>query len=294
MTTPSTEADVVATWRQHQIWSAVANRLNHSITQARTAALWLGILAAVSAVAAVEAGAAHRDVARVLAVLAGAAAGLVPLVQQRSGTDRIRLWTRARSASEGLKSEVFQYLAGGTAYAQCGGRHLADRTEEITGAMADVLRYTNGIVADGKPVPGVHDVGSYIEQRLRPEIYDYYRPRAELYERRVSRLHLVGNVLGATGAALGVLAAATGAHSLAAWVPVVTTVAASVAAHITGSRYDHRIVEYLRTAQQLESLQGKHARQELTDAEFVDACERVISIENQGWMTNWTDPVQSS
>jgi len=25
----------------------------------------------------------------------------------------------------------------------------------------------------------------------------------------------------------------------------------------------------------------------MTDSDFVDACEGVISIENQGWMTNW-------
>jgi SMODS and SLOG-associating 2TM effector domain 1 len=72
---------------------------------------------------------------------------------------------------------------------------------------------------------------------------------------------------------LGVAAGVGGADTLSAWVPVVTTVAASLTAHIAASRYDHQIVEFLRAAQQLELLDVKRRRQELTNAEFIDACE---------------------
>ena len=87
---------------------------------------------------------------------------------------------------------------------------------------------------------------------------------------------------------LGVAAGAGAPGRLAAWVPVVTTVAASLAAHVAASRYDHQIVEFLRTAQQLDHIVAAHADGELDDSALVDECEQVISVENQGWMTNWT------
>jgi len=65
-------------------------------------------------------------------------------------------------------------------------------------------------------------------------------------------------------------------------------VAASLSAHVAASRYDHQIVEFLRTAQQLEHVIERHAEGTISDAAMVDACEQVISVENQAWMTNWS------
>src|SRR5438046_769273 len=82
--------------------------------------------------------------------------------------------------------------------------------------------------------------------------------------------------------------ASFGIGGLAAWVPAVTTISASLTAYIAASRYDHQIVEFLRTAEQLERLRHARAAEAMADAAFVDACEEVISVENQGWMTQWT------
>jgi SMODS and SLOG-associating 2TM effector domain 1 len=87
---------------------------------------------------------------------------------------------------------------------------------------------------------------------------------------------------------LGVLAGAGAPERLAAWVPVVTTVAASLTAHVAASRYHHQIVEFLRTAQQLDHIVAAHADGTIADSAMVDECERVISVENQGWMANWS------
>ena len=54
------------------------------------------------------------------------------------------------------------------------------------------------------------------------------------------------------------------------------------------SRYDHQIVEFLRTAQQLDHIVAAHADGTIADRAMVDECERVISVENQGWMANWS------
>ena len=139
------------------------------------------------------------------------------------------------------------------------------------------------MVADDKQAPAVVDVDSYIVLRVDDQIDNYYRPRAVTYQRRVDWLRLVGDVLGATAVLFGAIAAAFEVLNLAAWVPVITTVAAAVVAHIAASRYDHQIIEFLRTADELQHLSGNR-RPKLTDTEFVDACEAAISVENQAWM----------
>jgi SMODS and SLOG-associating 2TM effector domain 1/Protein of unknown function (DUF4231) len=279
----------VTTLARQQVWSETANRLKAGIVRARTAGLLLGIAAAVLAMGAVQLADAYEGVARACGVVAGLAAGLTPLVLRRAGTDQVRDWTRARSASEGLKSELYEYLAGGAAY--LGGdpaRHLAERTRSIDESMGDLLAHTAGVTATPKPMPDVHDAASYVAERVHPQIDHYYRPRAARYQVVVKRLRLVGDALGALAVVLGVAAGAGAPDQLAAWVPVVTTVAASLTAHVAASRYDHQIVEFLRTAQQLEHIVAAHAGGELDDSALVDGCEQVISVENQAWMTNWT------
>src|SRR6266436_2277345 len=99
-------------WSQQRLWSETASRLRHGIDRARTTALALGIGAAVLAVLAAQTAGLRSWLGRVLGFAAAAAAGLAPLVVRRAATDQVRTWTRARSASEGLKTEVYSYLAG--------------------------------------------------------------------------------------------------------------------------------------------------------------------------------------
>lgn len=99
-------------------------------------------------------------------------------------------------------------------------------------------------------------------------------------------LTLVAAVLAVAG--LSTVVPFQGLSPLAAWAPVATTAATTVAAHIAAARYDHLVIEYLRTAQQLEHLRDTYRDAPGDPAAFVDACENVISVENQGWMTRWT------
>jgi hypothetical protein len=136
----------------------------------------------------------------------------------------------------------------------------------------------------------VSDVDSYLTHRVDDQIDSYYRPRASRYEQRVRRLRAAGDALSVVAVVLGALAAAFDVTELAAWVPVVTTTGAAVVAHIAASRYDHQIIEFLRTARQLESLRDSRTANGMTDPAFVDACEAAISVENQGWMARWDKP----
>jgi hypothetical protein len=262
--------------------------------QARLAALLLGIATAVLAVAAGQAGGLAGPAGRVLSACAAITAGVATLVQRRAGTGQIRDWTRARSASEGLKTEIYSYLAGGTAYTIPGGnryQRLGAETRSITEAVADLQRQTLGITPGTKPIPPVRDTTSYISERVGDRIGNYYTPKAGLYDRRVRRLRAVGGLLGVTAVVLAALAAAFQIGGLAAWVPVVTTIATSV----TAARYDHLVIEYLRTAQRLQHLRQDHlANPASNPAAFIDACEAAISVENQGWMARWNPPGQTT
>ncbi len=283
-------------WAQQRIWSQSANRLKQHIDQARLAALLLGIATAVLAVAADQVGGLSMPAGRALSAAAAITAGLATILQRRVSTEQIRDWTRARSASEGLKTEIYSYLSGGTAYPRPGpGRdqRLGAATRGIVEAVSGLQRHTLGIEPDTKALPDVRDVGSYITLRVDDQIHNYYNKKAAVYEMRVRRLRTVGDLLGVTAVVLAAVAAAFQVERAAAWVPVVTTIGASLVAYVAAARYDHMVIEYLRTVQRLEHLRREYLDNPVGDAAaFIDACEAAISVENQAWMARWDRPDQ--
>jgi hypothetical protein len=141
-------------WAQQRIWSLTANRLKRRIDQARLAALALGIATAVLAVAAHQVGGLSVLAGQVLSAVAAVTAGAATLVQRRVSRGQIRDWTRARSASEGLKTEIYSYLGGGAAYTGSDpDQRLGEKTGGIVEAVGDLQRHTLGIVPDTKPIP---------------------------------------------------------------------------------------------------------------------------------------------
>jgi SMODS and SLOG-associating 2TM effector domain 1/Protein of unknown function (DUF4231) len=298
MSTAQESTQLTRAWAQQRIWSLTANRLKRGIDRARLAALALGIATAVLAVAAHQVGGLSVLAGQVLSAAAAVTAGAATLVQRRVSSGQIRDWTRARSASEGLKTEIYSYLGGGAAYTGPDpepDQRLGENSDGIVQAVGDLERHTLGIVPDSKPIPAVHDVDSYIALRVDDQVGNYYKKKAALYDKRVRRLRGAGDVLGVTALVLAAVAAAFKVDSLNAWVPVVTTIGTSVAAYIAAARYDHMVIEFLRTAQRLESLcRERRDKPDGDPAAFIDACEAAISVENQGWMARWDAPEQDT
>jgi hypothetical protein len=75
-------------------------------------------------------------------------------------------------------------------------------------------------------------------------------------------------------------------HTLSAWIAVITTISAAVAAHVGATRYEYQLLEYLRTADELSRLRrDASATKSPTELDqHVVRCERIISIQNEGWM----------
>lgn len=274
-------------WRQQSIWSQTANRMKASIGRARFAALTLTVGGAMLATLAARLSAGQGMVSSVLAVAAAVGVGLVPVLRPRYGGRVLRDWTRVRSVSEALKSEVYLYVAGAGDYR---GEDRASRlkvcTDQTRQEAADLLRHTVDIEPAQRAVPDVNDYGSYLRVRVDGQVAGYYRPKARQLRVRLRQFRRVELVLAAAGVVLGALAASFAEWGLTAWIAVVTTISASVAAHVGAARYEYQLIEYLRTADELSRLR-RDAAATTSPAdldELVVRCERIISIQNEGWM----------
>lgn len=291
-------------WREQSLWSRTANRMKKRIERARLAALTATGTAAVLGAAAglmitspaAWAAAWAADASRVLAVLAGLGVGALPLLRPYWSGERLRDWTRVRSVSEALKSDVYLWLAGAGEYrGDDQAARLRHETDKVRADGADLLRYRDGIVAEVRPLPAVRDLTSYFAVRVTGQIDGYYRRRTRELQRRLRWFRVWGITLGGIGVIVGTIVAAGGSASLASWIAVITTISTALAVHVAACRYDFQLIEFLRTAERLDQLQRKAAT--TTDSTELGAlaaqAEDVISIENQGWMAKLAeDPAE--
>jgi hypothetical protein len=291
------------TWERQRIWSLTANRLRQRIDRARSIALGLAIATAILAVSAGQLASLPppwRDSLgwdRLLNFLAALTAGVSAWFARRTELGGIRTWTTVRAVAEGLKSEVVQCLAGGPAYLGAdAGAALVQRSyrilQEAEREKPGLERATLGVSGDDKPLPAVHDLGSYIERRVNDQIRGYFRPRAATYEQRVRRLRAWAEGLALLAVGGSAAGAVLGLQGLAAWVPVITTITTSLAAHVSACRYEEQVVAYLRTARNLEELRDTRRAAGLSDAAFIEACEAQLAAENQAWRLGWSAPSQ--
>ena len=185
--TASLSSPLEDAWAAQRVWSQTANRLKTRIDQARATALSLGVATAILAVAADQISDASAAAGSWTAGAAVLTAGLATLVQRRVSTEQVKTWTRAGSASEGLKTGVYSYLAGGTAYTGADrDQHLAEETRRILTDVDDLRRLTLGVSPDDRQPLPVHDLASYLQHRVTSSQVDgYYLPKAARYENRV-------------------------------------------------------------------------------------------------------------
>lgn len=266
-------------WDRHLAWSHTADRLKGNRERLGAVVLLLALLGAVLAAVVIATG-THGAVGRTLAFGSAACVGVAGVLKSRSGTQVVRDWTRARSVSEAIKSEVYVHLATGGE-----GEALERCVSRLEEEASDLPQPPSATAAPRQPPPPVHDLESYLRERVVEQARDYYRPRARALERRASVVRRVTLGLGVGGALLASAAATWETSAMAAWVPVTTTVAAAVSGRAAAARYDFLIVEYTRTAAELERL--AHRQQTgaaLGPADLVAAAESTISTQNRGWM----------
>jgi hypothetical protein len=292
-------ATLTAAWREQKRWSRGADRAKRRYLR------WSGGVVAMSIAAAAAATLASQvDWSPAQRAASFASAFLMAVValvgRAKTSPEKLREWLRARSASEGLKSEVYLFVTRCGPYRE-DEPHLKlsdrvaaimDATRDLTTAVADIQP------ADSKPPPDPMTLESYLHDRVKSQIDEYYRKKAAQEARRVSAYRSAEFGLAILGVVLGIWSG-TDEHGtfLAPWAAVVTTAIAALAAHLAAGRHEYQVATYTATALQLERLsarfEDRHRHRPTTLQEIdelVTECEAAISVENQGWMTQWEKP----
>jgi len=274
-------------WNDHVGWSITADKLKSSRARWRTVALILTV-----AGAALQTLAAATNTPKSIIGATGAVCLLfVPFVTTRFLTrEQTRKWLRARSVSEGIKSEIFWYRAGADPYDGPGALDkLRAKVRDIQGWGQGLEEDRARVIPPPSQAPSALDADGYLRARVTEQVTDFYRPKAKLNATRAQQFRGAETSLAALAALLGGYASFWGATSVGYWVAVLTTIAGSISTHAAAGRYDFQTTAYYATARQLEDLRngwqasGKTAPSKEW-SEFVRACEEAISAENRGWM----------
>jgi hypothetical protein len=285
-----TDNVIQSLWDEHVAWSQTAGALKSQRTLWRTVVLALTALGAILQTIAVTA----PPVKLAAGSLGTVALALVPFLSRYFLTSEdTSKWLRARSISEGIKSEIYSYRAGAEQYLG------ADALEALRRKVRDIRNWGKNIEVERAkvgspttPAPPSLDADAYLQRRIYQQVKEYYRPNArrnaELAERfRWAEIVLAG--LAATLSAIATFLGEPGSGKLGPWVAVLTTIGGSIAAHAAASRYDFQATTFFATARQLEDLAldwqaADKAAPSKEWSEFVRACEEAISAENRGWM----------
>lgn len=100
------------------------------------------------------------------------------MIRSRLGREAVEAWTRARSASETLKEQVYTYLASVSPYRGTGGdQRLRDQADTILAAVDELQPRTADVEPVPRPLPAVHDVDGYVAIRVDEQIHGYYRTK---------------------------------------------------------------------------------------------------------------------
>jgi len=296
-------------WDDHTAWSELADGLKRARTRARAVVL---VLTVIGAVLQTVAGTYHSvDASRVAGYAGTVALALVPVITAAwLKPDRTKKWLRARSISEGIKSEFHVYRAQASPYDGSNPLSLlVKKTHAIADYGDDMQALRAAVEPSGKKFPDI-DPSTYIEQRVRRQINQYYIPKARLNARLAQQFRTVEIVLSIATAVLSALATYTTsagaamnanvAFPLGPWVAVLTTLGGTIAAFVAAGRYDFQATTFFATAANLKDLiycwelsaQEAAARSPEWSA-FVQNCEATISAENRDWMAKLDDTSKS-
>lgn len=283
-------------WQRQSVWSKTANNMKSGQHRARRWRLGATVMGAGLALTGTQLGPVNEHAAVTASIAGAVMMATVGVSGSRHSVRKVREWTRARSISEAIKSEVYLFLTSAGGYAGDGReQRLEAEVQRLEREAGDLQRYTEEVTATVRPLPAVYDVDSYVCLRVRrSQLEHYYEPRARLMHRRVRMYKAIEVTLALVAAALASVAALS--PNIGAWAAVATTAAGTVAAHAAAERYEMLWIEYSRTAAELRRLADQRTAanaKPLSPTELIVECENVISVQNQAWMAKWGEESSS-
>jgi hypothetical protein len=297
---------VTELWQRQKVWSRVADKLKAGRSRARTGALWLGIAGALLETV-VATGLVGSNCRFATAAAGAVLLAIVPVLRASFITEeRARRWTRARSASEGMKSELYTFLAKASPYDGEGAvRALREECRRIDRSVSDLEGLVAGVASVTDQPPPLLVGEQYVERRALQQVTGFYDPKTREASQRSQRFRIAEVGLTVVAASVGALAAAsTGGTApwqatVGAWAAVLTTVGGAISTHAAANRYDFLVTSYSATSRRIKDLvadwrDGGAPVQGPAWSEFVKRCESAISIENESWLAKWTEPERAA
>lgn len=275
---------VAVVWNDYKSWARTARSTKAAQEKARNWALSLGVLGAATATLSSQIGPATlaQEITLGSAVLIGLAAFIG---RELLTPDRETAWARSRILAEALQRQVWLALMRVPPYQGADAADkLKDKAEKIVLGVGLAQATEVGASEKLKP-PEVHTVDDYIRLRVMAQI-DWYQTTAATRQKSLLFWKKLSVGLGALAMVLGIIGAQF--SQLSAWVPVITSISAAVLTLVQAGRFQSMIPLYQQTARQLSLELAAWQDSERKDPPaLAQACEDIMSKENESWRTDW-------
>lgn len=278
------------------VWSQTANMLSGQTANFRRTVFILSLAGAVLAALATQLSPDIGFWHGVVAIAGAVALAVAAFLSQRFlNKDALAQPLRARAAAEALKREAYLYATQSGAYAESAGRDtlLADRQRKIETNIKDLARSEQEATGPGSCPRQPLSRDDYVAHRITGQA-KWYRERAKSYASVADKLHTAEWMLALIAAIITAAAGVAGTirgFDLASVTAVLTTLGATIVAHLAATRYDEMIVTYRAAALRLEQLlQRAPVGQPAGD--LAAAAEAILEAENNAWISSYDKAAQ--
>ena len=292
----SLNAALKTIWGQYRTWAITSRKYKNEVSRWRKIVLWLSISGAILGTLSQQLPTwgvvtAESWWSRGIGFAGGIALGLAAFfTKEIFRPDSEGRAVRARAAAEALKSQAYLIATGAPPY-DSASTDLFAKPDRVTKAVENLPSVT--LQPEQKLerlISAPMTVEDYVQQRVDDQI-KYYTDSAIANEKKIATGRLLSWTFGAAGVILGFLA--TQRSSAAAWVAVIGTITAAIAAQQYSGRYQFLILTYQAAMEELGELKNRWVgeRKNLgvaADHKLVLAVEKVITAENSAWMVEWT------
>ena len=162
-------------WLRRIGWSRAANKLKAGVVYGRMTALILNVIGAVAATLSATLPSGLTQTSAGWALLSAIALAVATYVKAHTvSLDAIRAWTRARSVSEGLKTEIYLFCAKARPYdGDDAVSLLNERTRAVEKPADDLRQHLPGRTGTASSPLAMMNEEEYIEKRVRQQIDNY-------------------------------------------------------------------------------------------------------------------------
>ncbi len=275
-------------WRQFKLFDENSINLKKTLVKWRKTVLFLTIFGAVAGTISSQLEGVQPELLG--KILGGIGAGAVALAAYFSknllGQNNELSWVSARSIAEAIKSEIYLFACHAKPYDQPSPEKLLlKNVSEISEKLTD---YTLEPIPKDLELDGIIKTdlttSEYIEERVNDQA-NWLKRKALTYQGYLKNANKTMIWLGAITVILGVLM--TYHTSFGAWVAVISTISATIAAYVFSERFSYLAISYQATSTQLERFVVEWDISKKLPADngnLVIGCERTLSIENKAWM----------